>query len=144
MYRRQVKPFALSTKPLDTSTKPLMWKTAPEIYLRHIRQSITYGMFLFISDATCAIENHGPAVPEIQAAALETHTLILRIISLAAPTLGLESLTLKAYSPQQSTFFIARLFRMSFSRLRNLKISGFYPFPTTAGKFGTTLSKRKL
>lgn len=97
-------------------------ETSSKAYLRHIRH-------LFISDAACATENHGPLLTAVP----ETHTLILRIISSAAPTL--ESLTLIAYSPQQSTSLIARLFRISFPRLRNLTISGFYPFPTSAGKF---------
>lgn len=92
-------------------------ETNPKAYLRHIR-------YLFISDTIDG---------ELAQATPETHTLISRIISLAAPTL--ESLSFIASSPQTSTSLIARLFRTSFPHLRDLTISGFYPFPLSAGKF---------
>ncbi|KAF8803093.1 hypothetical protein BYT27DRAFT_7195968 [Phlegmacium glaucopus] len=103
-------------------------ETKSKGYLRHIRH-------LFIHDTTSTIEQHGHSHETESAiqATPETHTLILRIISLAAPTL--ESLAFIAYSPQTSTSLIARLFKTSFPRLRDLSICGFYPFPTTAGKF---------
>lgn len=100
-------------------------ETKPKAYLRYIRH-------LFISDTTEKHEHSQGTDSAIQATP-ETHTLILRIISLAASTL--QSLAFIAYSPQTSTSLIACLFRTSFPRLRDLTISGFYPFPTTAGKF---------
>ena len=58
-----------------------------------------------------------------------THTLIFRILTLAAPTL--HSLTFVAPSPATSTPLIARLFRTPFPALIELTILGFYPFPPT-------------
>jgi len=103
-------------------------ESKPKGYLRHIRH-------LFISETTSSIEKHGHSHKSESAIrdTPETHTLILRIISLSAPTL--ESLAFVAYSPQTSTSLIARLFKTSFPRLRDLAVCGFYPFPTTAGKF---------
>lgn len=99
-------------------------EVSPKEYLHHIRH-------LFISDTI--VDKHGHSQMVAIQATPETHTLILRIISLAAPTL--ESLTFIANSPQTSTSLIACLFRTSFPHLQDLTISGFYPFPTSPDKF---------
>ncbi|KAG6893693.1 hypothetical protein C0992_008992 [Termitomyces sp. T32_za158] len=57
---------------------------------------------------------------------------ILRILSLCAPTL--ETLSFVSLSPSIGTLAISRLFRTSFPHLRELSISGFYPFPSAPGK----------
>ncbi|KAG5649114.1 hypothetical protein H0H81_006177 [Sphagnurus paluster] len=59
-------------------------------------------------------------------------TAVIRILTLAAPTL--ETLSFVSTSPAVSTSSISRLFRTSFPRLRELSISGFYPFPSSPGK----------
>ncbi|PPQ65505.1 hypothetical protein CVT24_010802 [Panaeolus cyanescens] len=56
-----------------------------------------------------------------------------RLLLLAAP--HLRSLALIVSSPFQSTALISRLFRTSFPNMIDLTISGFYPFPSSAGKF---------
>ncbi|KAG5642017.1 hypothetical protein DXG03_003789 [Asterophora parasitica] len=59
-------------------------------------------------------------------------TAILRILTIAAPTL--ETLSFVSASPAMSTSSISRLFRTSFPLLRELSVSGFYPFPSSPGK----------
>ena len=106
-------------------------ETIPKVYLRHIRH-----LFIDISKTTDATKKHAqPHKTEsgTQAPTQDTYPLILRIISLAAPTL--ESLTFITQCPQSSTSLIAALFRTAFPRLQDLTVCGFYPFPTTAGKF---------
>ncbi|KAF8956635.1 hypothetical protein BDZ97DRAFT_1907119 [Flammula alnicola] len=56
-----------------------------------------------------------------------------RIITSSAPTL--ETLSLVANAPFSSTSLIARVFRTPFPLLHSLAISGFYPFPSSLGKF---------
>ena len=58
---------------------------------------------------------------------------ITRILALVAHTL--ETLTFVLSDVTTSTRSIARLFRLSFPRLRELAVSGFYPFPSSPGKF---------
>jgi len=92
------------------------------LHLRHIRH-------LFLSDAvpnkphrTSEGESHAP-----------NSTATTRILALAAPTL--ESLTFISSNPATNTQSISRLFRLSFPHLRELSVSGFYPFPSLPGKF---------
>ncbi|CAA7263564.1 unnamed protein product [Cyclocybe aegerita] len=58
---------------------------------------------------------------------------LMRIITLAAPTL--QTLSFVVHTHLASTSLIARLFRTSFPHLRALIVSGFYPFPSSVGKF---------
>ncbi|RDB24344.1 hypothetical protein Hypma_008404 [Hypsizygus marmoreus] len=58
--------------------------------------------------------------------------VLLRVLALAAPTL--ETLSFVHTSPAVSTPIISRLFRLSFPNLRELAVSGFYPFPSSPGK----------
>ncbi|KAJ3517345.1 hypothetical protein NLJ89_g564 [Agrocybe chaxingu] len=58
---------------------------------------------------------------------------LMRIITLAAPTL--QTLSFVVHTHLASTSMIARLFRTSFPNLLTLTVSGFYPFPSSVGKF---------
>lgn len=80
---------------------------------------------LFISDRP------HPNLAVIQEPRQQTYDLekkaTLRILTLSAPIL--ESLTFIASNPTTSTSMIARLFDITFPRLQDLSITGYYPFP---------------
>lgn len=90
-------------------------------HLRHIRH-------LFISDQQVAKSDHGLAKSANNADSIS----LSRIITLAAPTL--ETLCFVVTAPATSTAAISRLFRTPFPNLRELTVSGFYPFPSSTGK----------
>jgi hypothetical protein len=92
------------------------------LHLRHIRH-------LFLSDG---VSNKPQRTSEGTSRA-PNPTAITRILTLAAPTL--ESLTFISSNPTTSTQLISRLFRLSCPHLRELTVSGFYPFPSFPGKF---------
>ncbi|KAF9458500.1 hypothetical protein BDZ94DRAFT_1270402 [Collybia nuda] len=89
---------------------------ATPAHLRHIRH-------LFIADQASTKPPNSPKSP----CAPET-AAIVRVLSFAAPTV--ETLSFVWRSPATSTMTIARLFRLRFPRLRELTVSGFYPFLT--------------
>ena len=93
-------------------------------HLRHIRH-------LFILDGVniCAPKSPTAAAPVDPGTILRS---TLRLITMAAPTL--QSFVLSSQSSSGTTL-IARIFRTTFPNLRDLTISGFYPFPSTPGKF---------
>ncbi|KAG6818506.1 hypothetical protein H0H93_004436 [Arthromyces matolae] len=77
-------------------------------------------------------KNDTPASTTPKATDAADSAAILRIITLCAPTL--ETLSFVSSSPSMGTMAISRLFRTPFPRLRELSISGFYPFPSAPGK----------
>ncbi|KAF9054683.1 hypothetical protein BJ165DRAFT_1324515, partial [Panaeolus papilionaceus] len=89
--------------------------------IEHIPQHHRLIRHLYLSDGT--LEN--PKSASAQA--------ITRLLLIAAP--HLHSLAFVIASPFQSTTLISRLLRTSFPNLIDLTISGFYPFPSSAGKF---------
>ena len=91
-------------------------------HLRHIRH-------LFLSDQ---LLSKPEGKPRISPLALDPNA-VTRILTLVAPTL--ETLSFVLSDPMTSTKSIARLFRLSFPHLRELAVSGFYPFPSLPGKF---------
>jgi hypothetical protein len=91
-------------------------------HLRHIRH-------LFLSDQVFNQPDCKPRIPSLA----PDPTAVTRILTLVAPTL--ETLTFVSSDPTTSTKSIARLFRLSFPYLRELAVSGFYPFPSFPGKF---------
>ena len=91
-------------------------------HLRHIRH-------LFLSDKTF----DKPARNPRSTPPASEPSAVTRILTLAAPTL--ESLTLVYSNPITGTYAIARLFRLSFPHLRELSVSGFYPYPSLPGRF---------
>ncbi|KDR73324.1 hypothetical protein GALMADRAFT_251945 [Galerina marginata CBS 339.88] len=88
------------------------------IHLRHIHH-------LFLSDVLDT--QHAIRLSDIE------RSSITRIITLSSPTL--RTFSLVASSPFSSTSLIACVFRTSFPHLQSLTISGFYPFPSSAGRF---------
>jgi len=83
---------------------------------------------LFLTDALSTSSK----TPAPQLSQKETQA-IMRLITLAAPTL--RSLSFVPSAPLSGTSLIARVFRTSFPVLQSLSISGFYPFPSSPGKF---------
>lgn len=83
---------------------------------------------LFLTD----IPSKSPKIPSPQLSQRENQAVI-RLITLVAPTLHSFSFALSA--PFSSTSLIARVFRTSFPLLKRLTISGYYPFPSSPGKF---------
>lgn len=83
---------------------------------------------LFLTD----IPSTSPKIPSPQLSHKENQAVI-RLITIAAPTL--HSFSFVPNAPFSSTSLIARVFRTSFPVLKNLTISGFYPFPSSPGKF---------
>lgn len=111
------------TGPEQLSTLASKLETTPP-HLRQVRH-------LFLSDQTSTNtpdhklkpENTSPTDPNI----------VTRILTLVAPTL--ETLTFVSSNPATSTNSIARLFRLFFPRLRELSLSGFYPYPSLPRRF---------
>jgi len=91
-------------------------------HLRHTRH-------LFLSDQALSKPE---GKPRTQSPALDP-SAVSRILTLVAPTL--ETLTFVLSDPMTSTRSIGRLFRLSFPHLRELAVSGVYPFPSLPGKF---------
>ncbi|KAH9478191.1 hypothetical protein JR316_0008644 [Psilocybe cubensis] len=87
---------------------------------------------LFLSDTSCKTASPTSLSPPKSLTDRETR-YINRLIALSAPTL--KTFTFIATSPFSGTSLIARVFRTSFPLLVNLTISGFYPFPSTPGRF---------
>ncbi|KAJ8455794.1 hypothetical protein ONZ45_g18863 [Pleurotus djamor] len=88
---------------------------------------------LFISDkhiSKSPANIHDHALVEIDP---EVENAMLRILHLASPTL--ETLTCVVTDAYRSTCIISKLFRMSFPRLRELTVHGFYPYPSTPNSF---------
>jgi len=83
---------------------------------------------LFLTD----VPSTSPKIAAPQLSQQENQAVI-RLISLAAPTL--HSFSFVPSAPFSSTSLIARVFRTSFPLLKSLTISGFYPFPSSPGKF---------
>lgn len=83
---------------------------------------------LFISDESQRRNDHqlGKRICDMEA------TSIVRIITFAAPTL--QTLAFVTTCPLTGTSLIGRLFRILFPSLRELTVSGFYPFPSSPGK----------
>ncbi|KAG6856826.1 hypothetical protein H0H87_000303 [Tephrocybe sp. NHM501043] len=102
-----------------TTLATTLQNTAP--HLRSIRH-------LFLSTHS----KNADASPTPKATDVADSAAILRILSFSAPTL--ETLSFVSGSSSMGTMSISRLFRTSFPRLRELSISGFYPFPSAPGK----------
>ncbi|KAG6917379.1 hypothetical protein DXG01_002758 [Tephrocybe rancida] len=125
-FREVSRPFlyqslSISGSAQITTLASVFQNTAP--HLRTVRH-------LFLSTHTNSADAAYPPKPK----PIDTadSAAILKIISLSAPTL--ETLSFVSASPSMSTMHISRLFRTSFPSLRELSISGFYPFPTAPGK----------
>ncbi|KAG6826352.1 hypothetical protein H0H92_000217 [Tricholoma furcatifolium] len=102
-----------------TALASALQNTAP--HLRYIRH-------LFLSTH----KNTADVPPTPKASDAADSAAILRILTFAAPTL--ETLSFISSSPTMGTRAISQLFRTSFPNLRELSISGFYPFPSAPGK----------
>ncbi|KAF9483738.1 hypothetical protein BDN70DRAFT_826868, partial [Pholiota conissans] len=92
--------------------------------------------YLFLSDVSSEETKSDPESPHAPQPSRLTDKqtqALARIISLSSSTL--KSFSLVAHSPLSSTSLIARVFRTSFPHLQSLSISGFYPFPSSVGKF---------
>ncbi|KAF8079213.1 hypothetical protein FPV67DRAFT_1467917 [Lyophyllum atratum] len=124
-YLREIsRPFLYQSLAISGPNKISILASKLERTPAHLR-SIHH---LFIStQPTPGESNHEPINPPNTAES----TAILRILTFAAPTL--ETLSFVS-SPATSTPAISRLFRTYFPRLRELSISGFYPFPSSPGK----------
>ncbi|KAG5351030.1 hypothetical protein C0989_008225 [Termitomyces sp. Mn162] len=124
-YFRQIsRPFlyqslSISGSAQITALDSVLQKTPP--HLRLVRH-------LFLS--THENDTYVTHTPKITDAA--DSASILRILTICAPTL--ETLSFVALSASVGTVAISRLFRTSFPWLRELSISGFYPFPSAPGK----------
>ncbi|KAG6859942.1 hypothetical protein C0995_001619, partial [Termitomyces sp. Mi166 len=124
-YFRQVsRPFlyqslSISGSAQITALDSGLQKTPP--HLRIVRH-------LFLS--THKNDTHVTHTPKATDAA--DSAAILRILTICAPTL--ETLSFVSLSASMGTVAISRLFRTSFPHLRELSISGFYPFPSAPAK----------
>ncbi|KAF5385359.1 hypothetical protein D9615_001019 [Tricholomella constricta] len=124
-FRDIARPFLYQSLSISGSDKISMLASELETTPPHLRSM----RHLFISThPTSGKLNNEPTIPST---GLES-TAILRILTLAAPTL--ETLSFVSASPAMSTSSISRLFRTSFPRLRELSVAGFYPFPSSPGK----------
>ncbi|KAG6852205.1 hypothetical protein C0991_002017 [Blastosporella zonata] len=127
----------------------LVSKYFREISRPFLYQSLSISGSIQIIALASALQNTVPHLRSVRHLFLSTHSkndvtptpkatdaadtaAILRILTLSASTL--ETLSFVSGSPSMGTMSISRLFRTSFPRLRELAISGFYPFPSAPGK----------
>ncbi|KAF8147878.1 hypothetical protein B0H34DRAFT_619431, partial [Crassisporium funariophilum] len=100
------------------------------IHWRHIRHLLISNE---CSNASLDQIPHSSNSPPLSL--LEIQTLVLRIITIASPTLFTLAFVASSSSPAASTPLIARIFRTPFPLLHDLTICGYYPFPNAPGKF---------
>ncbi|KAF8994425.1 hypothetical protein BDQ17DRAFT_1098288 [Cyathus striatus] len=101
--------LSLSARQLHALVEKLE-KTSPR--LRHVHH-------LFVTDAESKVP-------------FDTKT-VLRLLSLTSPTLT--TFALVSTNPQTGVPILGRIFRMSFPSLKELWVSGYYPFPTSPSMF---------
>ncbi|KAF4580790.1 hypothetical protein EYR38_003077 [Pleurotus pulmonarius] len=122
-YHAIAVPFIYQSMALDGADRILKVAATLEKTPSH-RRRIRH---LFISDAPSSPPPSSKHERADTDPAVET--AMIKILHFAAPTL--ESLAFVATTPWTSTCLISQLFRLSFPRLLELAVHGYYPFPST-------------
>ncbi|KAF8647068.1 hypothetical protein AX16_006903 [Volvariella volvacea WC 439] len=118
-----------------------------EVARRFALQSISVTGWPQISQLSARLKQRSPQTEPIRNLYLSAQDLesspdtdsesytnsVLQLVSSAAPTL--ETLVLVLGSCPSSIPLLSRIYRIQFPVLRELSISGFYPFPSTRGSF---------
>jgi hypothetical protein len=118
-FREIARPFLYQSVAISGLDKIALLVAKLDSTPSHLRQI----RHLFITDHAAGKQPYNVGPPNGSDSAN-----IIRILSLAAPTA--ETLSFISRSPATSTAAIAQLFRLTFPRLRDLTVSGFYPFLT--------------